>query len=222
MPEPSPSNPGKGRFRWVKRLLAGIAVLALTALGLAWYCGLLDGNLREVSKGKVYRSAQLKPAAFKQTIESRGIKSVVNLRGFRKNEAWYQGELALCEAEKVEHVDINIGLGDLPRPEVLQALVAKLEAGPYPMLLHCRSGADRSALGAAFYMHIVEKKPLDEAAREQLTWRYGHVPVGKAKSIDEFFELYRTTANGQSLKEWLNTAYPKIYAQRTSGAVTED
>lgn len=210
------------RFRWAKRLLLGVVSLALLVLGLMWYCGLLDGNLREVSKGKVYRSAQLKPAAFKEAIESRGIKSVINLRGDRKSEAWYKDELALCEAQKVEHVDINIGLGELPRPEVLQSLVTTLEAGPYPMLLHCRSGADRSALGAAFYMHIVEKKPLEDAVNAQLTWRYGHVAIGKAKSIDDFFELFRTTAGGQGLKEWLYSTYPAVYAKRATGGGIAD
>ncbi|HLX62299.1 MAG TPA: tyrosine-protein phosphatase [Planctomycetota bacterium] len=204
------------RRRWPKRVLIGGAAFSGLVLVLLWQVGLLGNNFREVSPGKCYRSAQLQADGFKDAIEKRGLKSVVNLRGERKNEAWYQGELAACLAEKVAHVDINIGLGELPHPEALKALVETLDAGPYPMLLHCRSGSDRSGLGAVFYRHLVEHKPLDEAEREQINWRYGHLAVGKAKSIDDFFKLYHESAGGQSLRDWIYKTYPAIYAKQAA------
>ncbi len=171
-------------------------------------------NFREIVPGKFYRSAQLEPIGFKDAIVHHGIKSVINLRGERKNELWYQNEIAVCADEKVDHFDINIGLGDLPKPETLKALVEKLEAGPYPMLMHCRSGSDRTGLGGAFYMHLVEKKPLEQAEAEQVSWHYGHFPIGRAKNINDFFELYHATAKGKNLREWLYSDYPALYDER--------
>src|SRR2546423_521221 len=41
MPEESLLATKPTRYRWLKRLLAGFALLALTVLGGLWYCGLL-------------------------------------------------------------------------------------------------------------------------------------------------------------------------------------
>jgi len=197
----------------MKRASLALVLVGGVVLSFMSYIGFF-GNLRAIAPGKCYRSEQMKPQAFKEAIESHGIKSVLNLRGEHGNQEWYKSELALCSAEKIDHADLNIGLGELPKPETLQQLVAKLETGPYPMLLHCRSGSDRSGLAAAFYLHIVEHKPLPEAEAEQVTWRYGHFPIGKAKSINAFFQLYQDTAHGQPLKEWLVQTYPAEYAKR--------
>ncbi len=218
MQENSEISPPRARFVRLNRLLGAIALVVAVALGFMGYIGLFNSNFREVTPGKCYRSAQLKPEALKETIASRGLKSVLNLRGERKNEEWYKGEVAVCETAKIDHTDINIGLGELPKPSTLKLLVEKLEAGPYPMLLHCRSGADRSGLAGAFYRHIVEKKPLEEAEADQVTWRYGHFGIGKAKCINEFFKLYHDTAHGQSLKDWLNNTYPAEYEKCVDGA----
>ena len=216
MQEISEIAPPRACVIWFKRLLCAFALVVAVALGFMGYIGLFNSNFREVTPGKCYRSAQLKPEALKEAIASHGLKSVLNLRGERKNEEWYKGEMAVCEAAKIDHADINIGLGQLPKPETLKQLVEKLEAGPYPMLMHCRSGADRSGLAGAFYRHIVEKKPLEEAEAEQVTWRYGHFEIGKAKCINEFFKLYHDTAHGQSLKDWLNKTYPAEYEKRVA------
>jgi len=197
---------------WFKRILFAFAALALVTLGFLAFIGFF-GNFREVSPGKYYRSEQLKPQGFKDAITAHGIKSVLNLRGEQSNAEWYKGEVAVCASEKIDHMDINIGLGALPKPETLQRLVEKLEAGPYPMLVHCRSGSDRSGLAGAFYLNIVEKKPLAEAEADQVSWRFGHFAIGRAQSINAFFQLYHDTSKGQSLKEWLYQTYPAEYAR---------
>ncbi|MEI6235698.1 MAG: tyrosine-protein phosphatase [Planctomycetota bacterium] len=210
-PDPPPVSP---KSPWIKRLLIGVPVISAVVLCFLAYIGLF-GNFRSISEGKCFRSQQLKPQAITDAVAAHGIKSVLNLRGESKSAEWYKGEVSACQIANIDHTDINIGLGALPKPEILLKLVDKLEAGPYPMLLHCRSGSDRSGLAAAFYLHIVENKPLPEAEAAQVSWRYGHFPIGPAKSIDDFFALYHTTANGQPLKEWLVKTYPAEYAKRT-------
>ena len=211
---PALSTPRAPRVRWVFAAAVAFILCTLSFLG---YIGLF-GNFHEITPGKCYRSEQLKPQAIKDAIASRGIKSVLNLRGEQKNADWYKGELAACIEQNIDHADFNIGLGQLPKPETLQQLVTKLENGPYPMLLHCRSGSDRTGLASAFYLNIVEKKPLDDAEAEQVTWRYGHFGIGRAQSINAFFKLYHDTAHGQSLKDWLYKTYPAEYEKQIAGS----
>lgn len=214
--------PVQKKSRWLRNTVLVFAILGALTSTFLWYIGVLGTNLREVSPGQCFRSAQLKGETFKNVITEKNLKSVVNLRGERKNSAWYTGELELCKAAGLTHVDIDIGLGELPSPASIQKLVETLETAPRPMLLHCRAGADRSSLGAVFYVHLVEGKPLEQAEAEQMTWRYGHFGMGDARYINEFFRLYHATANGQSLKEWVYKTYPGVYAKEAKGQARGD
>jgi protein tyrosine/serine phosphatase len=193
--------------------MASVALLAVTTLGLCFYTGLLGDNFRVVSPNKCYRSGQMTPDALKRRIQERGIRCVVSLRGTSPTAQWLEAEELVCEESRCRHVALELRLGSLSPPEDIEALVTQLEEGPYPMLLHCRAGADRAGLASVLYLMVVEHKTLDEALAAQLTWRYGHVRIGKAASIDEFLDLYRTTAGGRDIKTWLKDVYPGVYAQ---------
>ncbi len=214
--------PLQKKSRWLRRTLIALASLGAVVGAFLWYIGVLGMNLREVSPGQCFRSAQLQGDAFKTVIAEKNLKSVVNLRGERKNSAWYSGELELCKTAGLTHVDIDIGLGELPTPQAIQKLVETLESVPRPVLLHCRAGADRSSLGAVFYVHLVEGKPLEQAEAEQMTWRYGYFGMGDARFINEFFRLYHATSNGQPLKEWVYKTYPAVYAKEAKGQAKGD
>jgi protein tyrosine phosphatase (PTP) superfamily phosphohydrolase (DUF442 family) len=215
------TRPRSAAKRWALRCGAALLTLCGALTGLAWYTGKFDHNLREVSPGKVYRSAQMDGAEFKSVIAEKKLKAVLNLRGESPNSAWYPSELAACLEAGVEHADFNIGLGVLPKPDALRALIAKLETGPYPLLMHCRAGADRSSLGAVFYLYFVEHVPLEVAEASQMNWRYGHFALGDARSIDEFFKLYHDSAHGLAFKEWVLNVYPKLYDER-HGALSKN
>ena len=58
-----------------------------------------------------------------------------------------------------------------------------------PLLMHCKSGADRAGLMAALYLLIAENQPASVALR-QLAWRYGHVRAAKTGLLDAFFAAY--------------------------------
>src|SRR5690606_29636541 len=74
------------------------------------------------------------------------------------------------------------------REEVLAArdLFASVE---YPMLMHCKSGADRVGLMSALYHHTRHGVPIPEA-RRQLSLRYGHIRQADTGVLDHFFEAY--------------------------------
>lgn len=182
-------------------------VLGIIALGLCWYMGVFGENFRPIEANKAYRSGQVTPESLRKHIKEDNIKCVVNLRGHSRSQ-WYTSELQTCQEAGIEHDDIKFDPNYLPSPDILKKLMDRFQAGPYPMLMHCRAGADRSGLGSTLYAMLVEHKPLDEAMADEMTWRKGHV---KSDSGDRFLELFRTRGNGQDIKDWILNTYPEIY-----------
>jgi len=202
------------RRRWLVYSLGVLLALAISACGLGLYTGLIGDNFREVSPHKCYRSGQLSPKALRRYVQQYGIRCVVSVRGGSNRAAWYRDELQVCQELNCVHAAFDVSLNHLAEPKEVDGLVMRFEQGPYPMLLHCKEGADRAAFGSVLYLMLVEHKTLDEALDAALTWRYGHVRIGKAAVIDKFFELYRNTADGKDIRTWIKEVYPKLYLQR--------
>jgi protein tyrosine phosphatase (PTP) superfamily phosphohydrolase (DUF442 family) len=177
---------------WRRRLAIGLVVLALVALPLGgWPLYLrLSGNIHAIVPGEAYRSAQLSPAALKALIAEEKIRTVINLRGARKGNPWYEAERAAVEGAGASLVDIRMSDARRPDPETLRQILDTLKAAPRPILIHCMAGADRTGLVAALYEAAVRGAPPDEA-RRQLSFRYGHFPwIGHTGAMDAALESY--------------------------------
>ncbi len=59
----------------------------------------------------------------------------------------------------------------------------------YPMLMHCKSGADRVGLMSVLYRHIREGVPL-AVAKQELSLRYGHIRQAETGILDHLFDRY--------------------------------
>ena len=177
---------------------------------LSWI-GVLGGNVREVAPGRFYRSAQLSGTTLRNALETRGIRSLINLRGVRR-EDFYRSETQVCRDLGVVHYDIPFSAVHLPRPADLRSLLDDLDRAPKPIMVHCQGGADRAGLASTIYENVYESVPLDRAESEQLTWRYGHLAFTKSRAMDRFFDLYRQTSAGKNLRTWISRTYPTIYA----------
>ena len=202
------------RLQWAAGL--SLVVLALL-LGLMDCVGLVGGNIRVVDAGRVYRSAQLSGPRLTDCLRSYGIRSVINLQGYHPGDAALRDERAVCARLGIAHRDISLSAGQLPPPVELRRLLQALDSLPRPVLIHCRGGADRTGLACTLYLSIYGGVPLHEAESRQLTWRYGHLASGPAHPMDDFFALYRQTGEGQPLREWITSRYPKLYAEQTRG-----
>lgn len=59
----------------------------------------------------------------------------------------------------------------------------------YPVLLHCKSGADRAGFLSALYLIVVEGRPVREA-KDELSLRYLHFSTSKTGILDAVFAAY--------------------------------
>ncbi len=202
------------RSRRLKRT-ALVSFFGVSAMFLLlWYIGVFGGNVRTVDAGRVYRSAQLTGATLDTVLDSNKIKTMINLRGESSDADWYRSEVASCNARGIGHVDIALSAVRLPPPDELKKLFAAFDSAKYPILLHCRGGADRSGLSSVIYKTVYDNVPFEEAYKQQLTWHYAHFAWGQAHAMNDFFALYRKDAAQYNLRDWILNKYPAVYAKQ--------
>lgn len=155
--------------------IAAVCILALSGAG-AW-AGYLQatGNIHEVEPGQVYRSNQLAPAQMAELLRDAGIRTVINLRGGSREDAWYREEATVVASAGARLIDIPLLDSVEPDATQLNQLLDALRSSPTPILIHCEAGADRSGLAAALYELVIAGKT-PEVAAGQLSFAYGHFP----------------------------------------------
>jgi undecaprenyl-diphosphatase len=147
-------------------------------------------NFHAITEGEAYRSGQLDGDTLARYIRQYNIRSVINLRDEHPGEAWYDRERETCEKLGVAHYDVRMRSYQRPKDWQIEELLDVFEEAPRPVLIHCQAGADRSGLAAAMWKVVVDKEPKDKA-KEQLSLRYGHLPIGKPSILDRYFEEWQ-------------------------------
>ena len=107
---------------------------------------------------------------------------------------WYREEILGAESLGLRQYDYGISANrDVPDRDV-EGILAILREAPKPILIHCKSGADRTSLVAALYLYRIECRSRDEAER-QLSVRYGHFPFfwNSTIAMDRAFQRYAQT-----------------------------
>jgi protein tyrosine phosphatase (PTP) superfamily phosphohydrolase (DUF442 family) len=153
-------------------------------------------NIHTVIAGRVYRSAQLEPNRLARIIQDRGIRTVVNLRGQSFPQDWYVAESRTTHRLGVSQEDITLSAMRYPSIIELRRFVQVLDHTEYPILLHCRQGADRTGLASAIVRLLRSDSTLDQA-KSELSLRYGHVAVGPTTRLDAFLSLYENWLNAR-------------------------
>jgi len=202
--------------RYLTRKWLLVAILGVVLTGILtslWYVGVLNDNFRTVTPGKCYRSGQMSYGKIRETVTAYGIRTLINLKG-KKNERWYFDEMKAVNDTGIHHIDIDLNPWMLPPPQEVVKLLDALKKEPYPILIHCQAGSDRTGLACVLYRMVVEHIPLESALAEQLTWRYGHWAYGNARAMDLFFEFYRQTGGSKDIVRWIREDYPSIYAEQ--------
>ncbi|HEV3119945.1 MAG TPA: tyrosine-protein phosphatase [Gemmataceae bacterium] len=198
--EPSvPAVPGKRVVVWNKILLRAAILAACLIPGIETYRIFLGRNLHEVIPGQVYRSAQLTGSELERVVRKYGILTVINLRGSCDPLPWYLDECRATHRLQISQEDICFSSGRLPSSTEVRRLTEVLERTQYPILLHCKRGADRTGLAAAVVLLLCTDTDYP-AARRQLSLRYGHLAVGRPAYLDVFFEHYTNWLRAQGLQ----------------------
>jgi protein tyrosine phosphatase (PTP) superfamily phosphohydrolase (DUF442 family) len=162
-------------------------------------------NLHQVS-GRAWRSAQPTPYQIR-ALARRGLRTVVSLRGGQSFGS-LPLEIEACREAGMTFETFVMRSREIPTVDEIRALKALFQRLEYPVLFHCKSGADRAGMMAALYLVLHEGRSVAEA-RRQLHLRFGHVRHGKTGVLGAFFDAYeRDQPDGaMPLAEWVETRY---------------
>lgn len=184
-----------GRLKaWANMLLVDHGVFRLAYL-----------NRHRITPG-FWRSAQPAPHQL-AWFAAHGVRTIVSLRGGREHGSW-QLQREACERCGLRLVEFVLRSREAPSREAILAAKAFFGGLEYPVLVHCKSGADRAGFAAALYLLLQEGRPAAEAM-QQLSPRYGHFRFAKTGILDAFFERYRLEgeARGIGFLDWVENIY---------------
>jgi protein tyrosine phosphatase (PTP) superfamily phosphohydrolase (DUF442 family) len=195
----------------VARVAGVVAVLGAGVVAVG-HRPILGGNFGVVDPGRVYRSAQPRDD-LRRLGAAHHLGSILNLRGGSRADSWYAAEVRAAR-------DLGIDLHVLPlratrrpsRRELLR-LLDLLDSCRYPLLIHCKSGADRTGLASALY--LMSRRGLPPAkALQAFSLRYGHFPIGGPEHLHEPIEEYAAWLKARGLdhsparfRSWLELLY---------------
>lgn len=153
-------------------------------------------NLHKLSD-EAYRSNHPTPRTIKSLKKKLGIKTIVNLRGqnsssFNRNDfsGQYKLEYDACQEHGIKLITFRFSSRDLPQIEEILDFKELLDKIEYPVLLHCKSGADRAGLASTLYLHFRKHEPIENI--HQLGLKFGHIKWAETGILDYFFNAYKT------------------------------
>jgi protein tyrosine/serine phosphatase len=169
-------------------------LLAAAGLSFGAYVGALQltGNFHEVLANQLYRSNQPSPGEIETYAKRYGIKSIINLRGKSDSASWYDNEVASATELGIKHVDFRMSASKQLTPSEIEQLADIMRGMPKPILIHCRSGSDRTGLASVIYLNQVAGID-EETAEGQLSLWFGHVGIpyiSAAYAMDASWEKF--------------------------------
>ncbi|MGB2311096.1 MAG: fused DSP-PTPase phosphatase/NAD kinase-like protein, partial [Candidatus Puniceispirillaceae bacterium] len=126
----APVGKRRGAIDWIELIFKDHGFLRL-----AWH------NQHQIADG-VWRSNQPGPGRIARLADN-GIKSIVNLRGPRDDGGW-QLEAEACQKAGITLFDFTARSRAAPSKAMLHAAKSLFAEIEKPVLMHCKSGADRA------------------------------------------------------------------------------
>ncbi len=169
-------------------------------------------NLSPVLPGRLYRSNHPTPATLAAATKQLNLRTLVNLRGPR-----FCGSDALSrEAAQhlgLEHVDMAFESRGAPHRDRILRFAALYPTLAFPVLMHCKSGADRAGLASGLALMFEGGMAAD--ALRQLSWRFGHWKTSRTGILDAFFHRYARDAEGRlPFLDWVRDEYDEAALKR--------
>ncbi|MEO1204949.1 MAG: sulfur transferase domain-containing protein [Pseudomonadota bacterium] len=153
-----------------------------------------------------WRCAQPAPHQIR-AMARQGVRTIINLRGERVCGS-YWWERRACEDAGIKLVNFAVGSRAAPTRDELYRAKALFETVEYPIVMHCKSGADRAGLMSVLYRHMREGWPIEKAMQE-LSLKYGHIKQADTGVLDRVFECYLrdTATTPMTFFHWVDTVY---------------
>jgi tyrosine-protein phosphatase SIW14 len=153
----------QGSRKWGGILLGaavGAAVLGVSRRDI-W-----PKNFGAVEEGKVYRSGQLTPAAFRKVVEGERIRTVIDLGSYEPEERGDRRNQQMADAEGITRYLFDLEGDATGNPNAyVQVLRLMLDPANQPVLVHCGAGSERTSCTMILYDHIVHGKSLEEGLK---------------------------------------------------------
>lgn len=135
--------------------------------------------------------------------KARGIRTVLNLRGSSEGSA-HRLEREACARFGLQMVEFRVSSKEAPAREQIAAARRLFDEMAYPVLMHCKSGADRTGLMSVLYLHFRHGIAIRNATA-QLGLRYLHMKSGRPGVLDYVFARYLAEAEpqGVAFADWI-------------------
>lgn len=187
----------------IAKVTGALFALLLLIFCAYWSIHLFTGlpfNFHTVDEGKLYRSAQPTGAEIEEVVRRYGIKTVINLQGGLPGQSWYDEEKAATDKLGIRFINYGWSSDSIQDRKNWSDWFYALETAERPILVHCKSGADRTGEASAVYAMEVMGQDKEQALKQLTIW-YHHFNFFKP-SKRLFIDLYQG-------KEWvLNTYNP--------------
>ena len=162
--------------------------------------------------GRLYRCNHPTPGRIRRLTRRFGLTTIVNLRGATGSGSYH---LSRDQAQKlgVAYHDLSLESRGAPHRDRILRLLDIWRSAPGPVLVHCKSGADRAGLAAGLCL-LFEGRSAAEALR-QLSWRFGHIKQARTGILDAFFLRYQRDGEGREpFLDWLDRDYDEAALRR--------
>ncbi len=183
------SEAGAGVARNRRGLLGVLAVLGVLGV-VFWVVGvrpnLSPKNFGEVDPGRLYRSGQLTPEAFRRVVEQHHVKTIIDLGSGK-----YEPEVERLNANVARSLGVTRYVGALEGDGTgnpnwyVWALRIASDPANQPVLVHCGAGSERTGMLVALYKNAHTGQPLERGYEECKQYRHDPARNPKLKGLIE-------------------------------------
>jgi hypothetical protein len=191
-------KPQRRRRTFAARLRAyAISTACISAILFAiFHRPLFFENLTPIDD-RVVRSAQ--PGEnLDDWIQKYQLASILNLRGGTPADPWYKDEVKTAKSHNVEFYDYPMIATRRPLRRDLLTLIDFMRSSPFPLLIHCKHGADRTGLAVAIYRMVCLNEPPDRA-KQAFSIFHGHIPIAGTQRLHDPLDEYEAWLDEQKL-----------------------
>ena len=150
-------------------------------------------------------------------LQDAGVQAILNLRGDFDTAA-NNLEKQVCAELGLRLDFVALRATALPERDALLQTIALLHDLPRPFFVHCKSGADRTALSVVLYLVIIKGVDIKTARQRAFKLKYGHIRWSKAQILHKFLDAYEAATQRApiSLEEWITSEYHPDQIKTTS------